>query len=346
MGFRVAPPGRLETFGDGEAKEPWGAPRDIWAPRHRDTWGFWAYIWVPCLCVFLIVILVALDRVLLAKRPGKLCVAQWPGQTFLLLVGLSPLLCMLFFIEVCHDTLLAMLFMHWGCMLLLPMLYLMLFTRDRTLHIVYSDMLVQEFNTGPGMRLILGSILGVGVLIVLCGGASLMSCQLSEAVLDLRHPLCIGSLTKHSRLYGLGYSLPFLISTSVYFSLINPTFEELFWRVFLHREMGKTLFPDTLDTEEEPPAAQLCNETGRWVVSLFYASYHCVVVRFLVANSRPWWVGLIFVVGTLGTMSVLGRILVWARESPSLGIMGAWSMHVLVDIAVCLLFGASVFGYL
>lgn len=346
MGLRAAPPpGRLETFGDGQAKEPWGKPRDIWAPRPRDTWGFWAYIWVPCLCVLVIAVLVALDRFILVNYRSKVCTARWPGQVFLVFIGLSPLLCMLVLIEVFHDTLLAMLFMHWGCMLLLPVIHLICFAKDGSLN-VYKTMLLDEFKTGPGMRFLLGGIVGTGILIIGLTGAALMSCRL------LKWPLCIGSLDEHSRFYGLGYSLPFLISTSVYFCLVNPTFEELFWRVFLHREMGKDLFPypdaklpDSGDAEQEPPAAQLCSETGRWMVSFFYAAYHVVPVRFLVAASRAWWVGVLFVLGTLAVMSVLGRALVWARESPSLGVLGAWAIHVMVDVAVCLLFGASVFGY-
>lgn len=346
MGFRAAPPGRLESFGDGEANKPWVAPPDIWASRPRDTWGFWAYIWVPALCVLLIAILGVLKHSVLSSHHSSVRQAGWPGQVFLLLVALSPLLCMLVFIEVCFDTLLAMLFMHWGCMLLLPMMYFILFQSDDKPLLVYRRMLVEEFRTGPGMRLFLGSMVGVAVLILLLSGAALMSCRL------LRWPLCIGSLTQHSRQYGLRYSLPFMISTSVYFSFINPMFEELFWRVFLHREMGKHLFlnkdanlPDSKDPDEEPPPSKMCNETGRWVVSFCYAAYHVVPVRFLVAGSRAWWVGVIFVLGTLFCMCLLGRVFVWARESPSMGILGAWATHVWVDVAVCILFGASVFGY-
>jgi len=348
MVFRAAEPYRpLEPIGDGETSERWldqDKPRDVWATKSHDTWGYWAYIWVPCLCVFLAAIVIVLNRLF----PGRLsnrCI----GACFLLFVGLAPLICMIIFIEVCFDTLLAMLFMHWGCMLFLPIVYLTFFhPDDKPLSAqlkVYMGMLVEEFKTGPSMRLFLGCLLGIFMLIIGLAFVALMSCRL------FRWPLCIGNLTRHSRLYGLGYSLPFLISTSVYFSLINPTFEELFWRVFLHREIGKVVCPANLpdlkdlDSEEEPQPHQLCNECGRWLVSVLYASYHVVPVRFLVATSRAWWIGVLFGVGTVLCMSVLGRILVWARESPSLGIIGAWAIHVWVDIAVCLVFAASVFGY-
>lgn len=165
------------------------------------------------------------------------------------------------------------------------------------------------------------------------------------------------------------------VALAVEFTFVNSGLEELFWRVYLYRELGgahalhgsadlSTLLPaaapaNTYGADAVKGAAGdrghggssdlesglLAPQSGRarggaWsllgaaeapkvLVSCYYASYHFVVMLCFV----PWYLA----VGGFGGLVVLGRVLVFCRESDRLGLVTGWGVHAGLDGAFCLI---------
>ncbi|EEQ97923.1 hypothetical protein Pmar_PMAR025547 [Perkinsus marinus ATCC 50983] len=65
--------------------------------------------------------------------------------------------------------------------------------------------------------------------------------------------------------------MPVLIVLGIYFALVNPLLEEFFWRVFLHRELGQSFFPQSVPDEEAEDFLDLENNTGeRFTLGKFF----------------------------------------------------------------------------
>lgn len=131
------------------------------------------------------------------------------------------------------------------------------------------------------------------------------------------------------------------------FTFVNSLLEELFWRVFLYRELGPTfrkdgcnvpkqndLEMDAAEAEAEPVVTCLgvgvsAGEAGRLLVSTYYAGYHVVVMLFFV----QWYLAFCGLVGLI----VLGRIFVYCREDERFGLLTSYGIHAGVDGAFCLI---------
>ncbi|XP_026194564.1 uncharacterized protein LOC34618578 [Cyclospora cayetanensis] len=156
---------------------------------------------------------------------------------FLVLISCGPFLCMLIFISVLRNVAASMLFLHWICMLGAPMLYVY-FASDGPGY--YNHVLLCQGPRGGRWRrqgpwACLGFVMGgVGTYVgfrfvwLVCQAASNVDVY-EEVRLRLQQ-------------LGLGSALWKAVLLAVYFILFNPLVEELFWRVFLYRELGAGLF--------------------------------------------------------------------------------------------------------
>lgn len=126
------------------------------------------------------------------------------------------------------------------------------------------------------------------------------------------------------------------------FTFVNSTLEELFWRVFLYRELGSSLVSGGLqapDGEVEQKPMVICGQTiprpdprsekCKILLAFYYAAYHFVVVILYM----PWYIAVAAVIG----LTVAGRFLMLCRETEKFGLLTGIGCHAGADAAVCLI---------
>lgn len=285
----------------------------------------------------------------LAKGPSEHSVneeASWQkGLTtaVLLAIGLSPAVVMYFAGVLRGEFLLAMLLMHWLVMLVLPAAYLtgrhcVAAMRGQSVDPwgFYGQVFDAEMS-GLLKRLLWGTLFGVCAVVVGLPTFALATCRVSRPFLDV--PFCVRSMESHMRDYGVtGLTLPPQIAIGAYFCLVNPVFEELFWRVFLHRELGSVALPPPGGYDERQPD-RLVSPAGKWLISALYASYHIFPIAALTGFASRSYV---YAAGGFASLVALGRMLTVLRETPGFGVAAAVVAHVGVDIVVVLFLGLFV----
>ena len=150
------------------------------------------------------------------------------------------------------------------------------------------------------------------------------------------------------------------IVLGVYFTIVNAGLEELFWRVFLHRELADlscgavccaapraptTWVNEDTSTLAERPAhtnldsedtstlderrqKMLNGEHPKMLVSTYYALYHVVIFLFFV----PWYLAIF----ATGSLVIFGRLMVYVRENDRFGLVTAFGFHAGLDACCCL----------
>ncbi|KEP63419.1 UNVERIFIED_CONTAM: hypothetical protein HHA_206630 [Hammondia hammondi] len=151
----------------------------------------------------------------------------------LLIVGFAPFFCMILFIVGLHNVLLAMVMMHWLCMLLVPLLYIYLVERSfeyyRHVWKIQRCRFRYQWPWAAASCLIaLGGIYAAYVCAKAVGGSWF------AGVVEGARSNCLSE--------GLDIPFPLLLVGGVYFFVVNPVVEEWFWRVFLYREFGGAVF--------------------------------------------------------------------------------------------------------
>lgn len=296
---------------------------------------------------------------------GKLSVWR---SVVVVLIGLSPLLWCVFGGEGFKNVLIAMVVMHWACMMTLPVMYYVSWSftaKDVGQYAVsfYSELFIEQ-RQDLLQKMLRGSIIGIMFLVCAVGGFLLLRCE------TYSWRFCMKKFEKPLKEYGFApYSEDFRWAAALYFTFINPVFEELFWRVFLHRELPLALGADLPvsgveasllgrlcqggDSGNIGPWSSLLHEARaisprrvedlkalevaslcRWGVSVMYASYHMWPMK--VVFRSIWWV---YVLPCFLGLVFLGRGFLLMRESAGFGLPAATVMHVFVDAAfsiICL----------
>ena len=265
--------------------------------------------------------------------------AQAQRQAVAVGVGLSPCVVVSIWIHA-ENLLAAMLCMHTVCMLMLPAIVIISSSpKVRKWYSTHGQDLLVPSGTHILRGLLLGLVLGGGLI----GGFLLVRCKsvLRGYISDFDR-FCARGLDRNIHANGFeGFSKPKMIAVALYFSTVNPFVEELFWRVFLHKQVEidpDTTGGDSVDRERkvlDHPQVPTVSEAWRWLISAMYASYHYMVVWTLLFNvgGVPLWPML----GFLG-LTFLGRFYVWLREQPDS--WGLWSVivsHALLDAGVCVI---------
>ncbi|PFH36009.1 hypothetical protein BESB_056600 [Besnoitia besnoiti] len=151
----------------------------------------------------------------------------------LLVVGFAPFFCMILFIVGLHNVLLAMIMMHWLCMLFIPLMYIYLFEHsfEYYKHVwkIQRCRFRHQWPWGLGFCLLAVVGLFSGYLFMKAVGGS----WFAEVVEGAR---------RNSLSEGLDLPFPLLAIGAFYFFVVNPVVEEWFWRVFLYREFGGAVF--------------------------------------------------------------------------------------------------------
>jgi len=357
--FRPGPPvARLHTI----ESVPSGEIGGDW--RKRDSGGALLVILISSGCLLAIAAIVSASAALHWKG-GPLgqhsdVVQNRPlwRKVALVLIGVSPLIVMLALGETFRNVLIAMLAMHWGCMLLLPVLYYVIRSHEdpvsRSAALTFYSQFVAEQREDCCRKLLRGFVLGIPLFLGPVLGYYCMRCETFDWF------LCVRSFEKPLGAYGLkSYSMNFkLLIIGLYFACVNPIFEELFWRVFLHRELALQELGADLDhrndeasalladhsvgerheeKEEVSPFAELCrprvhltfySEVCRWLVCALYASYHIWPISIIFG--ALWW---LYAVGGFCGLTILGRGFLLLRETPQFGLPATLVAHALVDAA-------------
>eukprot|EP00927_Polykrikos_kofoidii_P041866 TRINITY_DN35737_c0_g1_i1.p1 TRINITY_DN35737_c0_g1~~TRINITY_DN35737_c0_g1_i1.p1 ORF type:complete len:430 (-),score=56.80 TRINITY_DN35737_c0_g1_i1:128-1357(-) len=278
------------------------------------------------------------------------------------LIGFMPLVCCVAVGESLGSLLGAMMWMHWGCMTVLPIAYTTLrslngFDYASKTKVFYARLLAEQRRNFI-VKSLRGTVVGVLVFLLILVGHSLVKCSTH------RWLFCLRTFQKPLDDYGFrSHSMSFGLLAAVYFSLWNPIAEELFWRVFLSREF--TLDSGDLETIGEDPRESVSSQQTttdhfaqgvysgvtaehraladiyrgdrsvdaklalvRWQVCAMYATYHIWPIKVLFR--QVWGV---YVVGSFIALTCLGRVFLAMRESGSWGLPAAYVVHASVDAA-------------
>lgn len=342
MAPRAAPAAASEDTGS--------APSTRWTPQDTQALLVCGAIGFGCalLAKLLLAVAYAADRHVAAEAADTeatpLAKSHDEGPSLLrtaaiVAIGLSPLLNCVFLGESFDSVLIAMVAMHWGAMLVLPCLYIAVRSycgHGKAMFRFYSD-LFQESRQAFWEKSLRGSMLGLPVFCGAVGGLLAFRCR------TFTWELCINHFGTPLEEYGFHRrSFGFRIVAALYFTFWNPIVEELFWRVFLHRELGLALGAgqETKPTlsAEDGPWAQLVHGVFdalpkkpallRWGVSCLYASYHTWPIK--VVFGRVW---LYYVpIGFCGLVC-LGRFFLCLRENTNFGLPAAYALHAWIDAA-------------
>uniref|UniRef100_A0A7S2ISH8 Uncharacterized protein n=1 Tax=Zooxanthella nutricula TaxID=1333877 RepID=A0A7S2ISH8_9DINO len=280
-----------------------------------------------------------------AEAAGRPPPSAWRALA-LVLIGFGPLANCVVLGEGSHSVLVAMVSMHWGAMLVPPMLFYLV--RSCQGHgyaaLRLYTQACSEVRADAVAKALRGTALGVPTFLLFGVGYLSMRCR------TLVWPLCIVNFQDPLEDYGFEvHAMLFRVFAGVYFTFWNPVIEELFWRVFLHRELG-----DALGIDEKEEAALISRDDAtapwrsllrgalgalpgrgvplRWGVSALYASYH--VWPITIVFVRVTWM---YAVGGFLFLMTLGRFFVLLREHRSFGLMAAYVLHVWVDAAFAVL---------
>lgn len=156
---------------------------------------------------------------------------------FLTLIAVSPFLAMILFVAYLKNVWAAMIVMHWICMVAVPTVYIH-FSVDGWSY--YKHVCRSQGPRGGRWKrqapwALLGFVVGT---VVVYGGARIIYLVLKiRWDIDLQEDIRLRALA-----HGMDVSFWPCLLFGIYFLVINPIIEELFWRVFLYRELGAGLF--------------------------------------------------------------------------------------------------------
>jgi len=255
-------------------------------------------------------------------------------------VGLFPLM-LVQSLAAAGNLLLAMGAMHAG-MVALPLLVIL--ASEAAVRDWYRTSGLATVTSFTGAQLLRGAAAGVVSAAVFAVGFHFIECRWGAPLsgvpgFDL---ICVHGLTRE--LIDSGFrgvagmdtaSLPVMLAFCAYFCTVNPFLEELFWRVFLHKEVEEPAGSESakLVAPCELPAVP---ELWRWVISLLFASYHFAVIYAIAVpvTAAPMGFPLQAAAAVAGLV-VFGRACVHMRETPEWGLWAAMLWHVGVDAGVC-----------
>lgn len=174
--------------------------------------------------------------------------------------------------------------------------------------------------------------------------------------------MCIGSVDDNIADYGF-HNAPFglIVAALIYFPLVNPLIEEMFWRVFMMKMSGcftpEAVIPDSLPIDEEvglmvsttqnvgggTVSNNISNSLPlglKLLMSGLYASYHTVVVGVFLGGV---WYGVLAFFAITG----LGMVFLYIFSFYPLdeGFYPAVFLHMGIDVGIVIALGDSIGWY-
>ena len=268
-----------------------------------------------------------------------------PGVLRVTLCGLLPAAIVAVSMFAAHNVFVAMFLMHWIAMLpiILAVTY---WTKGRDGLSWYREYLSQQ-EFMPTMWTCVGLFVsGAGIVVA---SYIVGSCRTAQ------WGLCVGKVNENIAEYGFRDApLALVIICALYFPIINPIIEELYWRVFMDREY--TLGEESIQGQQKPEEVATLVEASslspklatvaqvpffyRLLFSSLYASYHTMVVGVFLG-------GVLFGILAFFALTSLGLIFqfIFNSSSPRQGYIRAVFLHIGVDLGVVIALGDALGWY-
>lgn len=269
------------------------------------------------------------------------------GSSFLKVVcsGLIPCAIVAVGLFVFRNIFIAMLMMH--CIGMIPVAVgVCVYNRGVAGLVFYRDYLIQQK--------FLKDVIALSALLIL-GTSVIVGMYVADSCKTHAWALCVGRVDERISQYGFHDSPRWLVVLcGIYFPLVNPFIEEVFWRVFMIAETSVC----RIDTPQPDEEAQklVCEKTGEdndakvylkteeqfplqkaIVFGMLYASYHTLVVGILLG-------GWLYAAVSFLLVSGLGVVFHWLMFSwdPSRGFYRAVFLHAGIDLGIVIALADSV----
>lgn len=246
-----------------------------------------------------------------------------------------------------HNIFIAMFLMHWIGMVPAIVFFSWLYESGDDLR-WYSRYIRSQEIKGNAIGCTTFVIVGFAIPVL---SYMVLSCKTAT------WGMCIGSVTDNIAEYGFKEApVWLLVICLLYFPIVNPFIEEMFWRVFMNHESEPQL--DANITTEETSA--ICIESGvaytedsealvklqvpslplQLLYSCLFASYHTMVIGVFMGDIK-------FGIIAFFSITALGMVFehLFAINSPTQGFYKAVALHVGIDLGVLISLGDSVGWY-
>jgi hypothetical protein len=179
---------------------------------------------------------------------------------------------------------------------------------------------LRQTNGGPAMRNAVNAfcaMFGIGIVAYLaCRAISRPGEYLGVDKAGLR------STFEH---YGVR-TLPPMLVCSVYFTVMNPWLEEVFWRQMMRWRLRVLALRRAKITNASPEAAAAATKQADMLSAVAYSAYHLVIMGMLMP---PWFNFCV----CFPFLTLMGLILNRIADDPRFGILGCIGLHSGLDAA-------------
>ena len=269
------------------------------------------------------------------------------GLFQIIILGLLPAAVVALSMFVGHNIFVAMFVMHWTAMAFVPVVFLY-FLHGKSEIRWYMDY-IQQQELLPDWRICILLLL-LGVLVTVLG-------YMADSCRTLSWHFCVGRVDDNLAKYGFEEaSKALIIACAVYFPIVNPIIEELFWRVFMDREytlQAAKLSDQVIDEE----ASQLVDNgdlvplikttksqqipiSVKLVFSSLYSSYHTMVVGVFLGGVQ-YGILAFFCIAGLGLIFQY----IFSVSDPKRGFFRDVFLHIGIDAGVIIALGDAVGWY-
>ncbi len=263
------------------------------------------------------------------------------------IIGLLPLLIVSVCIFAWKNVFVGMFIMHWVAMAIPVIVYAFATEGKDGIRWYMTYLRKQSFMSS----VLLCFLLFLGGVALTVAGYILMSCRFAT------WEACIGQVNENVAEYGFHDApIALVIACAVYFPVVNPFIEEMFWRVFMLRELSKDMKSDLGDIQAEQnhllePAGEdvaLGDEIEAWIVSwpkrifgsALYASYHTLVVGLFLGGFLYGILSFFFL-----TILGVGLVQIFLLSPPNRGFYRAVFLHAGIDTGVVIALGDAIGWY-
>jgi len=270
------------------------------------------------------------------------------GLIRIVCVGLLPAATVALSMFVGHNIFVAMFVMHWTAMILAP-LALVYFLHGKYEIQWYLDYIRQQQFFSDWRLCVPLFLLGVIITVL---GYMVDSCR------TMSWHFCVGQVDDNLAKYGFeDASKALIIACAVYFPLVNPLIEELFWRVFMDREYTVSVGLSSIETVEDESSHLVesgeCPQNDikstksdsipisiKLLFSSLYSSYHTMVVGVFLG-------GIQFGILAFFCIAALGYVFqyIFSVSDPKRGFFRAVAFHAGIDAGVVIALGDAVGWY-
>jgi hypothetical protein len=277
-----------------------------------------------------------------------------PGLWRIIFVGLLPAVVVALSMFVGHNIFIAMFVMHWSSMIPVPLALTYFIHGKAEIRWYIEYVKQQKFLSDWRICLML---LTVGTLVPVLG-------YMADSCKTAQWHFCVGAVDDNLAQYGFKDApKALIIACAVYFPIVNPIIEELFWRVYMDREYTFSACLATREGAEDeslhlmengasmdnnsdtilPTKSTKSNEIPLYVKLIFsslYSSYHTMVVGVFLGGVQY---GILAFFG-IGALGLLFQYIFSVSDNRS-GFGRAVCFHVGIDAGVVIALGDAVGWY-